>query len=152
MVARSNRPAPSTEQVRSNMSRQRRRDTEPEMRLRRRLHAAGFRYRVDHPPITGLRRRADIVFTRKKIAIFVDGCFWHGCSEHKGKPKANAEWWTDKIAANVRRDEETTAKLIDAGWRVIRIWEHESLEAAEGRIVAELRSLSASIADTKQGR
>lgn len=110
------------------------RDTPAEMAIRRILHAHGLRYRVDSRPIPSLRRRADLVFTKSKIAVFVDGCFWHDCPEHGSKPKTNSDWWRDKLAGNVRRDRDTTRQLVDAGWAVIRVWEHETAEAAAERI------------------
>ena len=111
--------------VRVRMQAQRARDTAPEMRVRRLLHARGLRYRVDRPPLQGLRRRADLVFTRAKVAVYVDGCFWHGCPDHGNRPRANAEWWSAKLAANRARDEDTDRKLSLAGWAVVRAWEHE---------------------------
>jgi DNA mismatch endonuclease (patch repair protein) len=96
------------------------------MALRRRLHARGLRYRVDMQPLPDLRRRADLVFGPTKVAVFVDGCFWHGCPQHGQRPTtANTAYWTDKIAGNIRRDNETDAALIEAGWLPIRVWEHE---------------------------
>lgn len=120
----------------------RRRDTPAELALRRELHARGFRYRVDYPPLENIRRRADIVFTRAKVAVFCDGCWWHGCPEHRTWPKANAEWWREKIDANQRRDRDTDTRLAAAGWIVVRVWEHEDpVEAAE-RIAATVRAAS----------
>lgn len=114
------------------MSAQRRRDTKPEIALRRELHRRGLRYFVDRAPVKGVRRRADLVFPRRKVAVFVDGCFWHSCPQHATFPKNNAQWWTDKLAANVVRDRDTDARLAEQGWTVIRIWEHEDpLVAAE---------------------
>ena len=116
------------------MSRLGRRDGVAEMRLRSLLHAGGLRFRVDHS-IAGLpRRRADIVFVRARVAVFVDGCFWHGCPEHCVQPKANAGWWKEKIEANRRRDAETNALLARDGWEVIRIWEHEDPETVAAGI------------------
>lgn len=112
--------------VRSRMRLQRSRDTGPEMAVRRELFRRGFRYRV-HYPVPGLaRRRIDIAFTRAKVAVFVDGCFWHGCPEH-GNPavQANREYWDPKIARNRERDADTDRRLADAGWLVVRVWEHE---------------------------
>lgn len=100
------------------------RDTSPELAVRRLLHAAGLRYRVDFAPLGG-RRRADIVFTRKRIAVFIDGCFWHGCPIHATRPKANADYWVPKLERNIERDHETTTTLESAGWTVLRFWEHE---------------------------
>jgi DNA mismatch endonuclease (patch repair protein) len=106
------------------MSRQARRDTAPEVAVRRELHRRGLRFRV-HWPVVGMPRRlADIAFTRSKVAIFIDGCFWHGCPEHGTDPKNNARWWAAKLAGNRVRDEETTAHLRAAGWTVLRFWEH----------------------------
>jgi DNA mismatch endonuclease (patch repair protein) len=134
--------------VSARMSRQRRRDTAPELNLRRALHRRGLRYRVDLP-LPGLpRRRADIVFTRARIAIFVDGCFWHSCPDHATRPSHNAEWWSEKLARNVARDRETDERLTSAGWTVMRFWEHadpveaaDAVEAAwlEGRNADDLR-------------
>jgi DNA mismatch endonuclease (patch repair protein) len=98
-----------------------------------------LRYRVDFAPIAGLRRRADVVFPRLRIAVFWDGCFWHGCPEHGSWPKQNAAWWREKIERNQRRDRETDRRLTDAGWLVLRFWEHEDPEAAAS-VVAEALS------------
>ena len=124
---------PATDPVTSaRMSAQRRRYTKPEIALRRELHRRGLRYFVDRAPVKGVRRRADLVFPRRKVAVFVDGCFWHSCPQHATFPKNNAQWWTDKLAANVVRDRDTDARLAEQGWTVIRIWEHEDpLVAAE---------------------
>jgi DNA mismatch endonuclease, patch repair protein len=109
----------------------RRRDTGPELRLRSALHRMGFRYRVDVAPLPGSRCRADIVFPRAMVAVFVDGCFWHGCYEHCGWPKTNGRWWHDKIRQNQIRDAKTDQALMAAGWLSIRVWEHEdSAESA----------------------
>jgi DNA mismatch endonuclease (patch repair protein) len=106
---------------------QKTRDTEPEMALRRILHASGLRYRVDRAPLKGLRRRADIVFGPARVAVYVDGCFWHGCPEH-GRPMtaANPEYWSAKIKRNKARDADADRQLIEAGWIVIRVWEHQT--------------------------
>ncbi|MGQ4414663.1 very short patch repair endonuclease [Streptomyces sp. SAS_269] len=107
------------------MSRQGSRDTTPEIAVRRLLHASGLRYRVN-VPVPGMPRRTiDIVFGKYKIAIFMDGCFWHGCPEHATHPKANSEWWRQKLDRNMGRDIETTEHLTAAGWTVLRFWEHE---------------------------
>jgi DNA mismatch endonuclease, patch repair protein len=106
------------------MVRQGRRDTEPELALRRELWRRGLRYRVDVPAVKG-RRRADLVFIGPRVAVFVDGCFWHRCPVHATAPKANADWWSAKLGANERRDRDTDRVLGEAGWRVIRVWEHE---------------------------
>ncbi len=118
-------PWASSPEVRSTMQGNRRRDTRPELAVRRQLHAAGRRYRVDAAPIPSLRRRADIVFTKQRVAVFIDGCYWHGCPEHGTTARTNAEYWSAKIAANKRRDADTTVQLQEAGWMVLRFWEHE---------------------------
>lgn len=115
------------------MERQARRDTKPELALRSAVWRLGLRYRVDVAPIPG-RRRADLVFTRAKVAVYVDGCFWHSCPEHATVPKANREWWVAKLQANVSRDRDTDARLGVQGWLVIRVWEHEDMDAAARRI------------------
>lgn len=113
----------------------RRRDTKPEMAVRRLAHARGLRYRVDARPIPGLNRRADLVFTRAKVAVMIDGCYWHGCPEHGTRAKTNAEYWGPKIARNIERDRETTSLLEADGWTVIRAWEHEDPGEVCARIV-----------------
>lgn len=120
----------------SRMSRQATRDTAPELLLRRRLHAAGLRYRVHRQPIPNVRRTADIVFVGARVAVFVDGCFWHACPEHGTSPKTNSEWWTAKLAGNVERDAETNRLLADAGWTVVRVWEHEEPDEVADRVGA----------------
>jgi DNA mismatch endonuclease (patch repair protein) len=113
---------------------QRRRDTSCEMEIRALLHRAGFRYRVDARPLPDWRRRADLVFPRVCTAVFIDGCFWHGCPDHRELPKANASWWRAKIARNRERDAETNERLRAEGWAVLRIWEHEDPAEAAARI------------------
>ena len=117
------------------------RDNGPEMAVRRLLHAAGLRYRVAWP-VPGQRRRSiDIAFTRARLAVFIDGCYWHGCPAHGTTPKTNREYWTSKVAANRRRDEDTIRRLTEAGWQVARYWEHEppGLVAADVRRLVEER-------------
>jgi DNA mismatch endonuclease, patch repair protein len=110
----------------------RKRDTRPELALRSELHRRGLRYRIDTEPLDVLRCRADIVFRRHRVAVFVDGCFWHGCLEHGTSPRTNAPYWGAKIARNVERDRFNDAELSAAGWTVVRVWEHEvPAEAAE---------------------
>ncbi len=117
-----------------------RRDTSTELLVRRRLHADGLRYRVDFAPLaSNRRRRADIVFTRAKVAVFIDGCFWHGCPEHGTQPKTNADYWAPKLARNVERDRETTAALKAEGWRVLRFWEHEDAATVALQVVRAVR-------------
>lgn len=121
------------------MSRQATRDTAPELSLRRRLHSLGFRYRVHVRPLPELRRTADIVFTRAKVAVFVDGCFWHACPEHGTAPSANRTWWAAKLARNAARDVDTDRRLVAAGWLVVRVWEHEDPVAAGSRVADAVR-------------
>lgn len=120
--------------VRARMSKQKSRNTQIEVELRKALFAGGLRYRVHRRPVKGVRREADIVFTSAKVAVFVDGCFWHGCPEHATWPKNNAEFWRTKIETNRRRDLDTDEKLADAGWLAVRVWEHESAAAAAARV------------------
>ena len=131
-------PEPLDDVVRSRMERQARRETSVEIAIRRRLHALGYRYRVDHRLERSLRCRGDIVFTRRRVVVFVDGCFWHGCPIHATEPKNNAEWWREKLAANVARDGRNRQALIDLGWTVVQIWEHEDPKDAVDRIASVL--------------
>jgi DNA mismatch endonuclease, patch repair protein len=118
------RPPASSPSVSHRMSIHPRRDTGPEMAVRRLLHAVGLRYRVCLKVPGAPRRTIGIAFTRAKLAVFIDGCFWHGCPEHGEVPVANRRWWVDKIERNRARDAETTALLEAAGWTVLRFWEH----------------------------
>lgn len=115
----------STEGIRSRMQLQRTRNTGPELAVRRLLHARGLRYRVDQTPLPGFRRRADIVFPRNRVAVYIDGCFWHGCREHGTRPSRNNAFWAAKLATNRSRDIDTDLRLNAAGWKVIRVWEHD---------------------------
>jgi len=141
-------PRASNADVRRRMVATKRRDTPEEVRLRRVLHWMGLRYSVDAPPLPKLRRRADVLLRRDKVAIFVDGCFWHGCPQHKSQPKTNAEWWRAKLAANVRRDRDTDRRLRAAGWLVIRVWAHEAPERAARRVKRSVARRRASTAGT----
>jgi DNA mismatch endonuclease (patch repair protein) len=116
------------------MKRNRKRDTRPEVALRRELHARGARFRTSLLlRVDGLSVRPDIVFTKRKVAVFVDGCFWHGCPQHGNAPRRNTEYWGPKLERNARRDALVTGRLCAAGWRVIRVWEHEPVsKAADG--------------------
>jgi len=130
--------SPSSHEASLRMARVRQKGTRCEVELRRALHARGLRYRLQVPLLTKPRRVADIVFRRRKLAIFVDGCFWHGCPEHGTSPKSNADFWRDKIETNKRRDLDTNRRLTEAGWRVLRVWEHEDAEEAADRIMEAL--------------
>ncbi|WP_306370948.1 very short patch repair endonuclease [Nocardiopsis sp. CC223A] len=127
------------EGVRRSMRANRGRDTGPELAVRRLVHAAGLRYRVSARPLPGLRRTADLVFTRRRIAVFVDGCFWHGCPRHHTKARTNAAYWAEKVRANRERDADTDRRLAEAGWTVLRFWEHEEPAAVAGRVIAAVR-------------
>ena len=119
------------------------RDTAPEVAVRRLLFARGLRYRVDSRPLPSLRRRADIVFVGPKIAVFVDGCFWHGCPEHgTTRFRTNSEFWINKIETNVARDLDTTAQLEAAGWSVLRFWEHVPPAVVANEIESAVRAVS----------
>lgn len=123
------------------MRTQKRRDTKPEVELRRELHRLGYRYFVDRAPLPGSRRRADIVFPRLKIAVYVDGCFWHHCPEHGTIPKTNRDWWIEKLDRNVQRDRDADTELLSSEWRVIRIWEHEDLAAATQKVQSAIEAV-----------
>ena len=125
--------------VRRVMQGNKSRDTRPEVAVRCAVHAMGMRYRVAERPVAALRRTADLVFSRARIAVFVDGCFWHGCPAHHSPPKSNAGYWAAKIATNKARDAHTTASLEDAGWTVMRFWSHEEPRGVATRIAAEVR-------------
>lgn len=116
------------------MKEQARGDTGPEMRLRRELHRRGLRYLVGRRPESSVRRRADLVFTRARVAVFVDGCFWHACPEHGTWPRSNQDWWRAKLQRNRERDRDTDTRLADAGWAVVRVWEHEPSQDAADRV------------------
>ncbi len=132
-------PGASSPEIARRMSVLRRRDNGPEMAVRRLLHRAGLRYRVSWP-VPGQRRRTiDIAFTRARLAVYIDGCFWHGCPIHATSPKANSKWWADKIAANRARDADVTAQLQGLGWTVMRFWEHEKPDEVTARILGHLR-------------
>jgi len=112
------------------------RDTRPELALRRELHRRGRRFRVDAPlPAPLQRRRADVLFPRRRVAVFVDGCFWHGCPEHGRKPSTNSVYWAEKLARNRTRDRRNGDVLAAAGWLVLRYWEHVDVEAASEEVV-----------------
>jgi DNA mismatch endonuclease, patch repair protein len=130
-------PHPSSPGRSANMRANRRTDTKPELALRRALHGQGFRYRKDYRlDLDGARVRPDIAFTARRVAVFVDGCFWHACPEHGTKPASNTWYWGPKLARNVERDRAADAALTAAGWRVVRVWEHEPLDEAVAAVIA----------------
>ena len=112
----------------------RNRDTRPELAVRSAVHALGLRYRVAARPIAGVRRSADLVFRRRRVAVFVDGCYWHGCPDHFVLPRTNVDYWAAKIERNRERDAETDALLAEAGWTVVRVWEHEDPRQGADRV------------------
>jgi len=135
----SNESWASSPAVRAIMKANRSRDTKSELALRSATHKLGLRYRVDTPPIKELRRRADLVFPRARVAVFSDGCYWHGCPDHHRAARKNQEFWDEKITKNQERDRDTDAKLTAAGWLVIRVWEHEDATEAAARIADAVR-------------
>jgi DNA mismatch endonuclease (patch repair protein) len=122
------------------MQSNRSRDTKPELALRSAVHALGLRYRVSAKPLAGLRRTADLVFPTAKVAVFLDGCFWHGCPEHHTVASANAKFWADKVSGNRARDRDTDARLDAEGWVSVRVWEHEDPVAAARRVEDVVRA------------
>ncbi|GAA4361934.1 very short patch repair endonuclease [Angustibacter luteus] len=125
---------------RRNMQANTRRDTKPELRLRSELYRRGLRFRVCHRPLASARYTADVVFTRARVAVFVDGCYWHGCPEHYKEPRTNTGYWAPKIARNRERDALVDGLLLLEGWTVIRVWEHEPVEDIADRVEAAVRA------------
>ena len=138
----STRPEPLDSSTSSRLSRQLRAGTKPEVALRKELWSRGFRYSL-HRPIPGTRRTIDIALVRHRVAVFVDGCFWHSCPRHGTIPRNNSVWWREKLARNMRRDHETTRILRSQGWKVVRIWEHEKTSSAARRVERATREASA---------
>jgi DNA mismatch endonuclease (patch repair protein) len=141
------KPAASSFAILKRMKNQKQRDTIPEKTLRSLLHRMGFRFRIDIQPIKQTRSRADIVFSKIKVALFVDGCFWHSCPLHGTLPKSNTEWWRAKLDANTMRDRKTNETLENAGWKVIRIWEHEEPAEAAKRIACMLHECYSALSE-----
>ena len=134
----------SSPRVRSVMRGNRSRDTRPELAVRSAVHRRGLRYRVAVCPIPGVRRSADLVFASARVAVFVDGCFWHGCPEHYVASRSNQEYWTEKIAGNRARDAETDARFLAHGWLPLRVWAHVPPEEAADLIAEAVRGRLAS--------
>ena len=128
------RPVASSLAVQLRMQRQQSRDTGVELAFRTILHRRGLYYRLQRRPIEGIRRTADLLFARARVAVYIDGCFWHGCPDHYMQPHSNAGYWVPKIEGNRRRDADTDARLEEAGWAAFRLWEHEDLEEAADRL------------------
>ena len=134
-------PLASSRDARTRMKANKGRDTAPEMAVRREVHRRGYRFRVDRAPLRSLRCRADLVFGGDQLAVFVDGCFWHGCPEHMSWPKANRDWWKAKIAATVARDRRNDSILSESGWTVLRVWEHDPPQLAADLVADTLAAL-----------
>lgn len=136
-----NDPPASSPEVAARMRAVKTRDTGPELAIRRLVHAAGLRYLVDAPlPIEGARRRSDMSFTRRRVAVFVDGCYWHGCPAHFRPSGVNRDWWLRKIERTRARDTDTDRRLAEAGWTVVRVWEHEDPADAAARVIRAVRN------------
>lgn len=134
-------PAASDDAVRAVMQGNRGRDTKPELALRSELQRRGLRFRKHMQPLEGLRCRADIVFPTERFAVFMDGCYWHGCPTHGRTPKRNQLYWASKIARNKTRDRRNDVALHAAGWTVLRAWEHEQIAAVADRVEQVVHSL-----------
>ena len=128
----------TTPAVRQSMIGNTSRDTGPEMTVRRRLHAMGLRYRVSIRPVPSIRRTGDVVFTKHRLVVFIDGCFWHGCPDHYTAPKSNFEFWKAKVERNRERDAETDAILTANGWQVLRFWTHEDPDDIVATVASQL--------------
>ena len=135
-------PLPSSAGASAVMRGNRKVDTQPEIALRRELHSRGHRFLKNARPETDIGCRVDIVFRGPRLAVFVDGCFWHGCPAHGTRPRTNASYWEPKIARNMQRDRENNELLARRGWHVLRVWEHELTADAASRVEAELTRLS----------
>lgn len=138
-------PSASSDAARKTMQCNRGRDTKAELAVRRLVHANGLRYRVNARPEPDLRRTADLLFTRARVAVFIDGCYWHGCPEHFSMPATNLEYWSTKIGRNQARDLETTTLLEARGWLVLRFWEHEPPATVAEHIAAQVRARRAGV-------
>ncbi|MFE4503900.1 very short patch repair endonuclease [Rhodococcus sp. NPDC056743] len=132
----------SSDAVRANMRANRSRDTKPELRVRQIVHSLGLRYRVAARPLSDCKFTADLVFTRARVAVFVDGCFWHACPEHYRLPKTHRDYWAKKAEGNQARDRHVVASLVDAGWIAMRFWEHENPTAVAQAIQRQVVSRS----------
>lgn len=140
----SSRPPPSSDQVSAVMKRVRTKDTAPELALRKLLFSVGLRYRIHYKPqsVALGRSNINIAFPGAKLAVFIDGCFWHGCPDHGTIPKANGDWWAEKLQSNRTRDERVTAVLQAAGWNVLRLWTHQSPESMVAIVMDQLHKNS----------
>lgn len=131
--SRDTQPHPLSDTVSAQMSRMPTRNSSPEVAVRRVLHAHGLRFRVNHPELPG---KPDIALTRARIAVFIDGCFWHACPEHGTLPKNNREWWRAKLAGNLERDRRKDAELERLGYMVLHFWEHEDPDTVAKEVIS----------------
>jgi len=136
MKVRVKTPKSRSVAVRNVMRANRGVDTGPEIRLRSLVHKAGLRYAIDVRPEADINRRADLVFRAAKVAVFVNGCFWHGCPKHYSSPKSNKRYWSEKVRRNRARDVETRFLLKRRGWRVLVFWEHQPAQSCSERVVS----------------
>lgn len=130
----------SSDAVRNVMRANRGRDTRPELALRRALHAAGLRYRVNARPIPDSRMTVDVIFPKARVAVEVRGCYWHGCQQHHRPSRRNADFWSQKIAGNIERDERKRAALEANGWALVVVWEHDDVTEAVERVAKAVRN------------
>ena len=138
---RARAPAASSATVRRVMQANVGCETAPEIRLRSALHRLGLRFRKDANVVEGLKCKADVVFNRERVCVFVDGCFWHGCPIHFKVPQSNSAWWEEKIEDNVRRGQRQTDRLTAKGWTVVRVWEHNISDENMPTVVDHIKSL-----------
>jgi len=142
VVAKQGESWASSDRTRNVMRGNRSRDTRPELAVRSATHRLGLRFRVATQPVRHIRRSADMVFASARVAVFVDGCFWHGCPEHYVPSNSNRQYWADKIARNRVRDADTDRRLLDEGWLPVRVWAHEDPKSAAAMIAAIVRQRS----------
>lgn len=141
---RSRAPAASSLLVRKVMRATPSVNTRPEQKLRSALHRSGLRFYKDRRPVPGLRCKVDVVFPKRRVCVFIDGCFWHGCPIHFKVPKVNSEWWKEKVKDNIDRDRRKTVQLQAKGWSVLRVWEHD-LNSEENltHVIGEIKEMLA---------
>ena len=139
----------SSEAVRRSMRGNRGRDTRPEVAMRSALHAAGLRFRKNYRPLPGSRAVVDVAFTRWKVAVQLDGCFWHGCPEHGSRPATNTDYWDEKLRGNAERDRRLERVLADHGWSVLRFWEHESTGTITSKVSSALELARATRSESR---
>lgn len=148
-MTRPTRPDPIAAATTKRMAATPGRDNPRERALRSALHRRGLRFRLHRRLLTNSRRTVDIVFPRARVAVFLDGCFWHGCPSHGSWPKNNADWWREKIEANVARDRDTDRRLQELGWLVMRVWEHEPIDVVADRLERALRGIKSQMENTR---